>query len=301
LVYLSESDQATEPENLGQAFFLRQDKKLYTEGQNIYITTPENLKIVKNQKYDSKHMTLQFFHRRVPHKVDCHILGRFRLLPEVIETLDFNAKAAFKLSPISRIKKEEKRFHKRYCLLNYGDSRIPLTTHVQFEVFIKNTNYEFPLEGAPPPLIKDLHTVDYQQSNSASFFTTKDVISEFRNLMLIKSPHERFVDLAKIVKGQASGLNKDEEYLLGQTNVLALEMESLQDVLYLKKSSKAVVKRGQDNPYNLHTGEKILTRFEHQRNYYEMLCEVMEALTQIEQPPPKVGGIEGRTESPYTG
>ena len=74
----------------------------------------------------------------------------------------------------------------------------------------------------------------------------------------------------------------DDELLLGEINVLGLEMESLRDVLYLKKSAKAGIKKGQDNPYNLAPGEKILTYFSFENIYYKMLCEVMEARTQNE-------------------
>ena len=53
----------------------------------------------------------------------------------------------------------------------------------------------------------------------------------------------------------------DEELLLGEINVLGLEMESLRDVLYFKKSAKSGLRRGKDNPYNLNPGEKLLTHF----------------------------------------
>ena len=72
------------------------------------------------------------------------------------------------------------------------------------------------------------------------------------------------------------------EVLLGPTNVLALEMESLRDVLYLKKSEKSTMRKDPNNPNNLQPGEKILARFAHEDQYYEMLCEVMEARTQNE-------------------
>jgi hypothetical protein len=117
---------------MGKAFFLRKDKKLYTEGSHLYLTTPDGVKISKDQNLNAKNVLLQFFHRRVPHKMDCRIVGRFRLLPEVGETLDFSAKAAYKLIPTSSLKKEDKRQFLRYTLKNYGDSRIPLTTHIMF-------------------------------------------------------------------------------------------------------------------------------------------------------------------------
>ena len=262
-------------EDLGKAFFLRRDKKIYSDGDSIYLTTPENLKIAKNQNLNSKTVSLQFFHRRVPHTMDCRVAGRYRLLPEVVETLDFSAKAAYKLAPVSPLKKQDKRQYLRYTLKNYGDTRIPITTHITFDPYIKKTAEEFPEEGAPPVVLSDLEIVDFREAENSQTFTTRDAINDFRDFMLQKQPHERGVWASKVIKDEAGGMVKrpDEELLLGEINVLGLEMESLRDVLYLKKSAKAGIKKGQDNPYNLTPGEKLLTYFAHDGMYYKMLCD----------------------------
>jgi hypothetical protein len=271
-------------EDLGRAFFLRRDKKLYTEGTCIYITSPDNLKIARDQGLNSRVISLQFFNRRVPYKLECRVVGRFRLLPEIVETLDFSAKAAFKLSLNSSVRKQDKRQFYRYTLKNYGDSRIPLTTHITFEAFLKATNKEFPVEGAPPTLINDLQARAFRTGTASQAFTTRDAINVFREAMLKKQPHERSVAVTKVQRDESSGMlrRKDEQLLLGDISILGLEMESLRDVLYLKKSAKAGVRKGKDNPYNLHPGEKILTNYVHDKKYYQMVCEVMEARTQNE-------------------
>jgi hypothetical protein len=133
-------------------------------------------------------------------------------------------------------------------------------------------------------LLNDLAVRNYREDSNGQPFTTRDAINEFRDIMLRKQPHERAVFLTKVVKDDAGGLVRkpDVELLLGETNVLGLEMESLRDVLYLKKSQKAGIKKGEENPYNLHPGEKILGNFYHDNNPYEVLIEVMEARTQNE-------------------
>jgi hypothetical protein len=61
-------------EDLGKAFFLRRDKKLYTEGSNLYITAPDNLKSVESdQALANKTIKLQFSSRRVPHRMECKV------------------------------------------------------------------------------------------------------------------------------------------------------------------------------------------------------------------------------------
>ena len=284
LVAMIKDNGASEPEDMGKAFFLRREKKLYSEGSNLYLTTPDNLKIAKDQNLASCNVVLQFMNRRIPYQLECRIIGRYRLLPEVVETLDFNAKAAYKLLPINTLKKQDKRNFFRYTLKNYGDSRIPLTTHIGFDVFIRSTNQEFPAEGAPPVLLKDVELIEPTEDDQQQPFATRDAINEFRAIMLKKQPHDRAVYVSKVDKDESTSLvkRKDEELLLGEIHILGLEMESLRDVLYLKKSAKAGIKKGADNPYNLKPGEKIVSNFIHDQKYFQMPVEVMEARTQNE-------------------
>lgn len=222
--------------------------------------------------------------RRIPYQLQCKIVGRYRLLPEVVETLDFNAKAAYILVPISVLKKQDKRQFYRYALKNYGDSRVPLTTHIGFDLFIRNTNHEFPEEGAAPVLLKEVELADLAMDSQQQSFAIRDAINEFRAIMLKKQPHDRSVYVSKIDKDESTTLvkRKDEELLLGEIHILGLEMESLRDVLYLKKSTKSRITKGNENPFNLNPGEKVISNFIHDQKYYQMLVEIMEARAQNE-------------------
>ena len=285
LVYVPTPGDDEEMEELGKSFFLRRNKTIYSQGANIYITSPDNLKsTAKQSSLNNKIIRLQFSSKRVPHTIDCRIIGRFRLLPEVVETLDFNAQSAYKLLPVGKISKKEKRQYYRYASQNYGDSRVPLITHITFDTYVKRTNHEFNAEGAPPILLNDLQAVPYHEPPGHRTFTTRESINEFRDQMLKKQPNDRAVNVTKVIRDASSTMVKkpDEELLLGDINILGLEMESLRDVLYLKKSQKAKIKKGQDNPYSLKPGERIMTRFLHDEKQYEMLSEVMEARTQNE-------------------
>lgn len=273
-------------ENLGKAFFLQRDRKVYSEGPFLYITTPEGLKVEKSVSFQGKSETvvLQFLHRRVPYKLECLLLGHFRILPEIVETLDFNVKAAFKLQPLGPIKKEDKRHFLRYTVKNYGDPRVPLTTYVSFDAYVKATNRDFPYEGAPPMELRDLRPIPFKaQAFSARRFDPKEVIDQFRGFMLSKQPTERFIHLAKLVKVESSRRVRkfhDELLLLGYVSVLGLEKEQLRSIIYIKKSAKADNRK--DNPYNLRSGERVLVHFAAGASYYELLCEVVESRIQNE-------------------
>ena len=65
-----------ESEEMGKAFFLRREKKLYSEGENLYLTTPDNnLKIAKDQNLTNRVVFLQFMNRRIPcpSAQSCHL------------------------------------------------------------------------------------------------------------------------------------------------------------------------------------------------------------------------------------
>jgi len=267
-------------EDLGKAFFLQRDKKVYTDTNHIYITTPENLKVGRegNFKGRGERVSLQFMHRRVPHKLDCRVIGRFRLLPEVVEILDFKAKSAYKLYPTSAIRKEDKRNFLRYNVQNYGDTRVPVTTHIIFDVFLKRTNKEVASEGAPAMELTDLQPLSPRSQSSSQPFSSRSTIDKFREIMVNREVGDRLIHLTRVVKGEARGYRKpkDEVYLLGNVSVLGLEQEMRREVIYCKKSQKSDFNK--DNPYNLHPGDKVLVQFSHD-NYYQMLCEVLEART----------------------
>jgi len=79
-------------------------------------------------------------------------------------------------------------------------------------------------------------------------FAIRDAINEFRAIMLKKQPHDRSVYVSKIDKDESKTLvkRKDEELLLGEIHILGLDMESLRNVLYLKKSAKSGIKKGKE-------------------------------------------------------
>ena len=175
------------------------------------------------------------------------------------------------------LKKQDRRQSYRYTLKNYGDSRIPLPTHIGFDAFIRNTIQGFAEEGAPPVILKDVEVIDFASTEDQQPFATREAINEFRTIMRKKQQHVRSVYVSKVEKDDSGSLvkRKDEELLLGEINILGLEMESLRNVLYLKKSAKAGIKKGQDNPYNLKPGEKIISNFVHDQKYYQLLIEVI--------------------------
>jgi hypothetical protein len=282
LVVLLPAAGGGQNEDLGRAYFLRRDGRLYTEAGHIYITTPDNLKITGEQLLNARLVSLQFFERRVPYRIRCRIVGRFRLLPEVVESLDFIARSAVKLQLVGPIRKEDKRQFYRYNTKNYGDGRVPLTTHVTFDAYIQATTQEFPEHGAAPTLLTDLQLRPYNPSVPPEPFSPRQAIAAFREVMLQRPPHERSVTVTKIRREDTPGMarRRNEQTILGEIHVLGLEMESLRDVVYLKKSAKAAGRKTRETAHNLHQGETILINYVHERKHFQIACAVMETRTQ---------------------
>ena len=286
LVYMVRTANGREAdEDFGRAVFLQRDKKVYREGDCIYISTPEGLKASDASAFRGRGeiLSMQFLHRRVPHKFECRVVGRFRLLPEVIEALDFRVQSAYKLLPVTPIRKEEKRHYLRYTVNNYGNARVPITTHVNFDIFADATNQQIQSDGAPPVELKDLRIVPRERPDTARQFDASDAVQEVRGLLLANPTTERQVHLTKVVKSQAlrSGRRTPEEvFAMGSVNILGLEKELTRPVLYTQKSPKYDGRR--DCPYDLAPGDRVLMHFRSKEDYYEVLCDCQEARVQNE-------------------
>lgn len=286
LVYLVQTALGRDAdETLGRAILLKRDEQLYTEGDCIYVTTPEGLKASEESAFRGRGeiVSLQFLHRRVPHRLECRVVGRFRLLPEVVEVLDFRVQSAYKLLPISQVRKEDKRNHLRYAIDNMGNARIPLTTHVTFDLYMTPSNQRLPSEGAPPVELSNLRVIPLEPPDTSRRFDASDAVDEVRALLLENPLSERQVHLTRVIKSHklhSGRMTPEEVYFLGSVTILGLEKELNRPVLYTRKSPKYDGRR--DSPYDLRPQDPVLMHFSSKGTQYEVLCQCQEARIQNE-------------------
>ena len=286
LLFMTETALGREAdEELGRALFLKREEKLYTEGDCIYVTTPEGLKASEESAFRGRGelVSLQFLHRRVPHRLECRVVGRFRLLPEIVELLDFRVQSAYKLLPVSRVRKEDKRHHLRYAIDNLGNPRIPVTTHVTFDLYMTPVNQRLPSEGAPPVELRNLRVIPLEPPDTSRRFDASDAVEEVRALLLENPPSERQVHLTRVIKSHrlhSGRMTPEEAYFLGSVNILGLEKELSRPVLYTRKSPKYDGRR--DSPYDLRPQDAVLMHFASKGTQYEVLCQCQEARIQNE-------------------
>ena len=126
----------------------------------------------------------------------------------------------------------------------------------------------------------------------------EEILAQFRTLMQPRPPHERLINISKAVQSNSTNGEQtpNTECLLGEVHILGIEMPSC-DVVYLKKSAKLDVPRN-DGTFKIDTGEKIIGRFFHDKEY-ELLLYVVEVQRQniVVQPLEIIPSEWGRNQS----
>ncbi len=196
--------------SVGSASLLRSNRKIYRDKKYFYMTTPDKLKSSGQADFKAEGETvrLSFVRRGVPHSVSCRTAGRTKLTPELTELMDAPVKVAYKLYPVGRITKEEKRSFLRYLVNstddNAADSAGETTSYVSFDVFLRRSDKR--ARKSTNTVITDLRVANFKNSGR-SHFNVHTVINQFRAYMLIKPFDQRKVQVEKLA---------DRETLVGK-------------------------------------------------------------------------------------
>ncbi len=192
---------------IGSASLSRTNRKIYREKKFFYMTTPDKLKSSgqADLKAEGELVRLSFVRRGVPHSVSCRTAGRMKLNPSLVESLDTPVKVAYKLCPVGRIKKEEKRSFLRYLIDAIDDNAGETTPYVSFDVFVRRTDQR--AKKSAKTVITDLRVADFKNRGRRSCFNVHTVINQFRAYMLIKPIDQRKVQIERLA---------DQETLVGK-------------------------------------------------------------------------------------
>jgi len=191
---------------IGSASLLRASRKIYREKKFFYMTTPDKLKSSGqgDLKAEGELVRLSFVRRGVPHSVSCRTAGRTKLSSSLMESLDTHVKVAYKLYPVGRITKEEKRSFLRYLIAATDDHAGETTPYVSFDVFVRRTNQR--VKKSAKTVITDLRVAEFK-NRGRSYFDVHTVINQFRAYMLIKPIDQRKIQIEKLA---------DQETLVGK-------------------------------------------------------------------------------------
>ena len=183
---------------IGSASLLRSNRQIYREKKYLYMTTPDQLKSsgASELRDDGELISLSFLRRGVPHSVTCRTAGRMKLTPEFAAKLDVPAKAAYRLYPVGRVKKEEKRSFLRYLVTAVDGREAEATPYISFDVFVRRTDKRATKAG-DNGVITDVRVADFK-NRGRSRLDVSTVINQFRAYMLIKPIDQRQVHIEKL-------------------------------------------------------------------------------------------------------
>ena len=260
---------------IGSAALLRSNRQIYRDKKYLYMTTPDQLKSSGQAelKDDGELINLSFMRRGVPHSVACRTAGRMRLAPELTAELDTPVKVAYRLYPVGRVKKEEKRSFLRYLVAAAGNKDADTTPYITFDVFMRRTDKRVG-KDAEPTVITDLRTADFKSRGRARF-NVSTALNQFRAYMLIKSIDQRKVHIEKL---------PDPETLVGRIRTQlhhpapgwTVELLDLEDDVSTDTFCVAQPVGGGRNAQRsgLNPADRVRVYFERGGKRYEMEAEV---------------------------
>ena len=94
-------------EDLGATAIFQYGDQTLIRDKSFYITTPDGVKAEETSLLAGKGevVHLWFLHNRIPHTVDCRVLGRFRFPDEVRDELHPRVPMGYALRPVGPVRK----------------------------------------------------------------------------------------------------------------------------------------------------------------------------------------------------
>ena len=265
---------------LGRATFLRKNRKLYTIGSKVYITPDKQIKYKTNSNIEGLIISLRFSGKTCFYSIECKVIDKIELQSK---TEDYNGlqQYAFALKPVGKLTIIDRRRFVRYCHSSDRRNREAFIPQVNFDIYLKKTNSQFPIGQSQLTHLNKLEVLDYYSRPPEKFYASK-AYKTVRDIFIQKDPAEHFIFASKILQ-PASNNNKrhvgSQQIELGRMNLLGVNTEFFHENLILRQSSKAYIfssiYRDKPNPYKLGSGEIISIEYDHNGRYYKMLAQVL--------------------------
>ena len=140
-------------EDLGRAFLFKYNQDLFVHNKNkvFYVSTPDGIKAQDKSLLTGKDKVIHlwFLFNRVPHTLDCRVMGRIRFPNDVLAELDPRVPLAYSLKPVGVIRKTDKRQFLRYSH-KPGHGGMRVYSQILFGLFVTKTDVTFPDTGSLP-------------------------------------------------------------------------------------------------------------------------------------------------------
>jgi len=267
-------------EDLGRAFLFKYNQDLFVHNKNkvFYISTPDGIKAQDKSLLTGKDevIHLWFLFNRIPHTLDCRVMGRIRFPNDMLGELDPRVPLAYALKPVGVIRKTDKRQFLRYShKVGHGGMRV--YSQVLFDLYITNTDVTFPETGSLPSYLNDFNFVPFSEQAEVAEEKPEEVVKFMKNSLRVNSRENRVVFVGKPHMEERT--NKVSLLEMGQSDVLGLETSKDESrTFYIRKPPRMSSDR--NDPFGLQEGDTIVLGFntrvstESPTEYYELVSEV---------------------------
>lgn len=275
---LKTSDGEDADEDLDRAFVFKHGEDLLIQNKAFYISKPVRLEAEDESRFTGKGeiLHLWFLHQRIPHTVDCKVMGRIRFPENLLDELAPRIPMAYMLRPVGNIRKLEKRQFLRYAHKAGAGSR-RVYSQIMFDLYVTKTDTTYPDTGSLPPKLADLHAIAHDDAVDLDDPNSENIVKFMKNAIRLNSRESRVCGVGKPYMDERT--NKVGLLEMGNADVLGLETskeESRQ--FYIRKPPKMSTDRKEAN--SLTYGDNIVLGF-HTRvgpdsptEYYDMIADV---------------------------
>ncbi len=270
-----------EPEDLDRAFIFHHGETVLIQDKAFYITTPDGVKAEESMLGKNEILHLWFLFNRIPHTIDCRVLGRIRFPDSIQEELAPRIPVGYKLRPVGAIRKQEKRQYLRYAhKAGQGNTRV--YSQILFDLFVTKTDITFPETGSLPPHIADIHNFPYSETAEVANESPAEIVKFMKNAIRLNPRESRVVFVNKPSMDERT--NKVALLDMGKSDVLGLEtskMDTKRDEsrnFYIRKPPNMVADRKNQN--SLTESDDIVLNFhttvssDSPTEYYELISEI---------------------------
>ncbi|MDP6776738.1 MAG: hypothetical protein QGI83_08235 [Candidatus Latescibacteria bacterium] len=246
-------------QDLGRAFIFKHMEETLVQNKTFFMSTPDGIKAEEKSLLSGKDevVHLWFLHNKIPHTLDCRIVGRIRFPDDIRSDLDPRVPMGYALRPVGNIHKSDKRQFLRYShKAGHGGTRV--YSQVLFDLFVTKTDVTFPETGSLPPRIDDLHLLPFTVESDIAGKEAEEVVKFMKNALRLNSRESRVVYVGKPHMDDRT--NKVSLLEMGMSDVLGLETSKEDSrTFYIRKPP--MMSSDRKDPLGLGEGDTIVLGF----------------------------------------
>lgn len=262
-------------EDLETAYVFQHGENVLVQNKAFYISTPDGLEAEDESQFTGKGeiLHLWFLVNRIPHTVDCKVIGQVRFPDNLIDDLAPRIPMAYMLRPVGNIRKQEKRQFLRYAhKVGAGSRRV--YSQILFDLFITKTDITFPETGSLPPKIAEMHAIPFDEEVDLDDPNPENIVKFMKNAIRPNPRESRVCHVSKPYMEERT--NKVDLLQMGNADVLGLETSNIEDSrqFYIRKPPNMSIDRKEPN--GLTNGDNIVLSFHSDSgaDYYDLISEI---------------------------